>query len=154
VFCERLNFTTSDIIGLQYFMLRYATSSSARREDVAESISLLDYVAGSEPKKRYSDAALHFIDHAPRALAAMSATDSDARTQINTSLQLLAIKPTKEQVADMTLNGPTSSAWLDHWKRYLKAQGVTFFAGKLKSLEMMEGRYVPVVEGPDDWSSP
>ena len=36
---------------------------------------------------------------------------------------------------DMTLNGPTTLAWLREWKRYLKQQGVKFFVGKLGELD-------------------
>jgi len=93
----------------------------------------VEYIGGRDS---YSEGAWNFINKAPRALAAMSATESDARTQFDIAVQLMGLAPDQKNVADMTLNGPTNTAWLDYWKAYLKAQGVRFFTGTLKSMEI------------------
>jgi FAD binding domain len=139
-----LGFQLSDLFGLEYYMLRFLTSCSARREKEAEPINLLQYIGGHDPSRRFSKAALDFLTHAPRALAAMSATESDARTQLDVTAQLVSVNSLGQLPEHMTLNGPTSKAWLDHWKVYLKNQGVEFFVGRITSLEEIKDRYVPV----------
>jgi hypothetical protein len=154
LFYDRLKFAPRDALGLQYFTLRYMMSGPSRRLNEAEPANFITYIGGQNPPKRYSEAALNFVNNAPRALAAMSATESDARTQLDITLQLMAIHPTKDFTADMTLNGPTSTVWLAHWKKYLKMQGVKFFVGRITALQDSGGRLVPTVEGPSGWSEP
>lgn len=147
VFMDRLGFQHKDLLGLQYFTARYLTSCSLRRQKEGEPNNFVEYIGGRD---KYSDAAMKFVNNAPRALAAMSATESDARTQLDVYIQLMAMAPDQSEVADMTLNGPTNLAWLDHWKRYLKVQGVRFFKGKLNALELDDSdAFLPKVEGPD-----
>ena len=155
LFSDRIGFTPRDLLGLQYFTLRYLMSCPERREASAEPISLLEYFEGTDPEKKlFSPAARKFIEHAPRALAAMSASESDARTQADITIQLTVAPPADNVVADMTLNGPTSAAWLDHWKTYLKIQGVKFFVGKLNSLRLANNHFIPDVSGPKGWPYP
>jgi hypothetical protein len=151
---DQIGFTPRDLLGLHYFTLRYLTSSPGRRLQEAESINLIRYIGGDGPRKRFSKAALDFINRAPRALAAMSAVEADARTQLDITIQLLVAPSAENITTDMTLNGPTSTAWLDHWKTYLKAQGVKFFVGRITSLRLMADRFVPGVEGPDGLNEP
>jgi hypothetical protein len=151
---DQIGFTPKDLLGLQYYMLRYLLSGPTRRLHEAEPKNLFQYIGGDHPEKRFSLKALDFINRAPRALAAMSASESDARTQLDITFQLMAIPPAENITADMTLDGPTSTAWLDHWKRYLKAQGVKFFVGRITSLQLMDDRFVPGVEGPDGLDEP
>jgi len=146
LFCQGLKFRSQDLLGLQFYMLRFLMSCAERRVDDAEPINLLTYVGGKHPEKRFSKPALDFLERAPRALAAMSATEADARTQLDITAQLMRLNVFNPLVDDMTLEGPTTKAWLDHWKKYLKIQGVKFFVGTIKSLEVLNGRYVPVFE--------
>lgn len=136
--CDRIGFTPQDLMGLQFYTLRYLTSGAKRRLGEAEPINLLTYIGGHKPEGRFSAAALDFINNAPRALAAMSATESDARTQFDVTAQLMNFDPSTEAIDDMTLNGPTSTVWFDYWKAYLKAQGVKFFVGKITALREFE----------------
>ena len=151
---DQIGFTPKDLLGLQYYMLRYLLSGPTRRLHEAEPKNLFQYIGGDNFEKRFSSKAFDFINRAPRALAAMSASESDARTQLNTTFQLMAVPPAENITADMTLNGPTNTAWLDHWKTYLKAQGVKFFVGRITSLRLMDDRFVPEVEGPDGLNEP
>jgi len=151
---DQIGFTPRDLLGLQYFTLRYLLSGPGRRLQEAEPINLITYIGGDQPEKRFSKAALDFINRAPRALAAMSAVESDARTQLDITVQLLAAHSKEGITADMTLNGPTSTAWLAHWKSYLKIQGVKFFVGEVESLQVLNGRLIPEVSGPDGLHEP
>ncbi len=145
-FVERLGFTVSDLALFNLKFQRYMTSSRQRRQKEAEDTDFIKYFQGPRP---YSKAAIRFINATPRALAAMSATETDARTQCNILLQLLGRDPLQAFVDDMTLNGPTSEAWLLHWKRYLVQQGVRFFVGRLRHLRLEDGALIPEVDGPD-----
>lgn len=145
-----LQMTARDLLGLQFFTMRYLLSGRARREHEAEPISFVDYIQtvggpapdGTPRKSRFSAAALAFIDQAPRALAAMSARESDARTQYDIAAQLMTVQP-DGPADDMTLNGPTTTSWLDHWKTYLKRQGVEFFIGTVDGLQTKAARLIP-----------
>jgi hypothetical protein len=150
----QIGFTAKDLLGLQYYMLRYMLSGPTRRLHEAEPKNLFQYIGGDHPEKRFSLKARDFMNRAPRALAAMTASESDARTQLDITFQLMAAPSAENITADMTLNGPTSTAWLDHWKTYLKAQGVKFFVGRIASLHLMDDRFVPGVEGPDGLDEP
>ena len=68
---------------------------------------------------------------------------SDARSQLNITAQLLGVNSPGQSSDSMTLNGPTSKVWLDHWKTYLKGQGVGFFVGSIASLAKANGRFMP-----------
>ena len=125
-------------------MTRYLMSPAERRMKEAEPISLLEYVGGKTPSDRFSEAAIRFLQQAPRVLAAMTATDSDARSQLDIYVQLLRLNMQDPLVDDLTLVGPTSQAWLGHWKKYLKRQGGRFFTGSVDKLEVAHGHMRPV----------
>jgi outer membrane protein OmpA-like peptidoglycan-associated protein len=151
-FVDRLHFTRSDLVSFNLRFQRYMTSCPLRRQREAEACHFIKYFQGRRP---YSSAALRFMNATPRALAAMSATETDARTQCNILLQLLGQDPLQSFVDDMTLNGPTSEVWLKHWKRYLIRQGVRFFVGRLRGLKLDKGdKFIPQVDGPDGVTVP
>ena len=152
--CQGLGFTMQDLVGLEFYMLRYLVSCVDRRVQDAETVTLLDYIGGDNPPARFSKAALAFLDEAPRALAAMSARESDARTQLDVTAQLLQLNMSSPAEADRTWNGPTTTAWLDHWKAYLKNQGVKFFVGEVVGLRQVSGRYLPRWSADDSTTFP
>ncbi len=147
---DKVGFKPKDVLGLQVKTFRFLTSGPKRREKEAEPINLIEYLGGKTPEKLFTPACLDFIDRAPRALAAMSASESDARSQYSITIQL-GLKSLPDPA---TLNGPTSIAWLDPWKAYLKRQGVKFFVGRLSDLAPKQTsgekivRLVPVTLGP------
>ena len=148
---NKVGCTFKDMLGFQLKTFRFLTSGPKRREKETEGISMVEYLGGKTPEKLFTAACLDFVDRAPRALAAMSARESDARSQFSISIQLSI-----GSVPDpSTLNGPTSLAWLDPWKAYLKRAGVKFFVGKLAGFEAKATggesvtRLVPVTHGPD-----
>ena len=151
---KQLKFKSTDLLGLSIKTFRFLTSGWKRRENETENITMIDYIGGANPRRLYTQACLDFIDKEPRALAAMSAGESDARSQYSILLQL----GSKSLPDPATLNGPTSLAWLDPWKAYLKRQGVKFFVGRLVGMAPLDKtqwkgetatRLVPVTQGPD-----
>ena len=150
---KTLGMTKEDLIGLTLKLFRFKTSGPRRRQAQTEDISMVQYMGGDTPERLFSQAALDFVDKEPRALAAMSARESDARSQYSIAIQLgLASVPDPA-----TLNGPTSIAWLDPWKTYLKRQGVKFFIGRLVDMKPQakedwpgetQTRLVPFTQGP------
>src|ERR1041384_2666828 len=71
------------------------------------------------------------MERAPQLLAAMTATESDARTQGNVATQLLLDPISRDERVDSTLNAPTTVAWFAPWKDYLLSQNVQFIPGEL-----------------------
>jgi len=142
-FRSEAKFTDRDLLRLQVYFLKYMTSCPERRTAEAEEVSFWRYVHADGVK--YSSAAARFLDGAPQALVAMSAKETDARTQYNALIQMLLQNPIEPFVPDMQLNGTTSEAWLNRWKDYLKRKGVKFFIGKLTKLIRNGDGFLPVI---------
>ncbi len=165
---QSVGFTERDVLRLQVRLFRYLTSCKRRRIEQCETETFWKYIGGEEKENPgYSGDAARFIQHAPRALAAMAATEVDARTQANILLQMLIQQPFEAPAQDFTLDGCTSQAFLDVWKTYLDAQGVRFFTGRLERIALGKGwvqnkdttwskinEFVPVVAGPPGWRLP
>ena len=96
-FKQKAKFTDRDLLRLQTHFFKYMTSCKARRASEAESISFWEYIGADRVK--YSDAAEDFIDGTPQALVAMSAKETDARTQYNALIQMLVQNPLEEFTA-------------------------------------------------------
>jgi hypothetical protein len=143
VHLERLGVTARDIVQFQFRLLRFLTASEARRR-LWQAGSWWEYL-GAERPGRYSLRMIELLRDTPQALVAMDALETDARTQGLIYCQLLIDALTEGVESNRTLNGPTSEAWLRHWKRYLRRQGVRFFTGRLQALEWKNGRLLPVV---------
>jgi len=109
-------------------MLQYLTSCDARRAEYGQ-MSWIEYLGG---EKAYSKNFVDLVNDSPKALVAMDAKMSDARTQGSVFTQLLLDNTEEDGFRDGTLNGPTSVAWFAHWRRYLEAQGVEFIHGELE----------------------
>ena len=141
LFLGRLGVTHRDIARFQVRMLKFLTSSSARRHREYEDRSWWTFIGG-DMERGYSEKMRKFLLETPQALVAMNAEETDARSQGNIVCQL-QLKYLEDEF-DRTLNGPTTQAWLREWKRYLKRQGVRFFVGELGMLEWRGGDLVPV----------
>ena len=146
-FKEHARFTDRDLLQLQTHFLKYITSCKERRTMEAEAVSFWEYIHAD--RVEYSERAKSFLDGAPQALVAMSAKETDARTQYNILIQMLFKNPLEEFVADKTLNATTSDAWLDRWKKYLKRKGAQFYVGRLEGLTLNNEKdeLVPIVTG-------
>jgi hypothetical protein len=147
-FKERAKFTDKDLLRLNTCFLKYLTSCKERRAKEAEEVSFWQYIGGERVK--YSRAAEDFLEATPQALVAMSARETDARSQYDVVIQLLLQNPLEPFSPDMTLNGSTSEAWLGHWKNYLKRKGVRFYTGRLTRLKFNAAgdELIPEVSAP------
>ncbi len=127
--------TFRDAAIYQVKVLKYLTSCQKRREEY-EQMSWFDFLGGPQA---YSQNFVDMTNKWPQALVAMSATEVDARSQGSASVQFLLDNFRPAGYRDGTLVGPTSVAWLQHWRRYLEAQGVEFIHGELKGITSLKG---------------
>src|SRR5262249_11192036 len=139
-----------DLLRLQTHFLKYMTSCKERRALEAEDISFWEYIHAD--RVPYSSSAASFIDNVPQSLVAMSAQETDARTQYNALIQMLVQNPLDPFTPDKTLNATTNEAWLTYWKDYLKRKGVKFYTGRLEGLKLVRDRdgrdvLIPVLRG-------
>jgi hypothetical protein len=82
----------------------------------------------------------------PQALIGLRSGQIDARTFGSTALQQFIDQLTGRGYRDGTLNGPTTTAWLDHWQLYLESLGVKFNIGRLARLELRGGAARPCIK--------
>lgn len=119
-----------DIIFGQLKMLRYATSCRARREGYAR-LTWSEFAEVERGGAKFRD----LLEHWPQALVGLQASRADARTTGTILLQLLQDQVHDSGFRDGTLNAPTTVAWLDPWKQYLKSEfAVRFMCIKVTSL--------------------
>lgn len=139
---ERLNFAYHDIALFEIRLFKFMTSCWQRRRQVAREHSWREYIGVADFSPQFQA----FLLDAPQALVAMNAEEIDARTHGNISVQLLLDQLGSGRQSDMTLNGPTTNAFLKPWKDYLKHHGVRFFLGQLRGVTPTgDGRMAPVV---------
>lgn len=136
---EELRVPSRDVMRFVARMVRYATSGETRRRDYeketwGEFIRIADY--GKEMRA--------LLSVTPEALVGMNAEETDARTQGTVLMQLLLDMSTADSITNATLDGPTSEAWLEDWKRYLSRQGVRFFRGSLTRLVWKGSTLLPL----------
>lgn len=126
-FVRELNYSAQDVSRLTTKLFQYMTSSTERREGEFEDLTWWDFIEG----ERFSDLCRKQMELGPEVLGAMTASESEARTQGNCVTQLLIDQLSGRALTDATLNGPTSVAWFDPWRDYLVYRGVKFLRGKL-----------------------
>tara|TARA_R110002072_G_scaffold5527_2_gene35302 strand:- start:9744 stop:13850 length:4107 start_codon:yes stop_codon:yes gene_type:complete len=157
---KKLGFSMRDLLRYQTQLMKFATSSPERRR-LYEDFSWLEFAdAKSEystpnPEEylkkgstKYSLSGETLLRELPQLLVAMSAEETDALTEAQTTLQLMLDDAvTSEGGRDKMLNGPSSTAWLQHWRRYLSRQGVRFFIGHLSHVRFDGDELIPMVNG-------
>ena len=126
-FVRELGYSAQDVSRLTTKLFQYMTSSSERRAGEFEDLTWWDFIEG----ERFSDVCRKHMELGPEVLGAMTASESEARTQGNCVTQLLIDQLSGRKLTDATLNGPTSVAWFDPWRDYLVYRGVKFIRGKL-----------------------
>lgn len=137
---ESLGFEKRDITRLMLRLFRFMSTCSERRAKEFEDVSWWAFLTGAtpdapEPRYTYSPEFERHLKAAPQALVAMDAIWGDARTQGNIVVQLLLDQFSAGGPTDSTLNGPTSSAWLELWRLHLQTLGVHFFTGELQTIK-------------------
>lgn len=138
-----LEYTLDDIARFQLKLFTYMTSSTARRRREYEHVSWGAFL----DSERYSPVSREHIEYGPQMSAALRGSQSDARTQGNITIQLMLDQLKSDALADYTLAGPTSGAWLDHWHDFLVDQDVEFARGELERFEVVDQQIRPVVNG-------
>ncbi len=139
-FQQAMNLTYRDIARMQVKMLQYLMSCPARRDEYAK-MTWLAYLGGP-----YSAGFKEAMITWPRALVGLQADKADARTFGDVAVQLVLDQLRSDTYRDGTLNGPTSVAWLEHWRRYLQDQGVRFERGRLLDLRLTPEGKVQALE--------
>jgi hypothetical protein len=131
---KRLHVRERDLLRFQVKLLKFLSACPARRAQW-EDLTWWDFLDGDG----YSERMREILMNTPEALIAMNAGETDAHSQGLIYLHILIESMGGGEPANRTLNGPTTDAWLRHWKRYLKRQGVRFFLGRLNRLVVGAG---------------
>jgi hypothetical protein len=131
LFTERLGYTLEDLARFEMMLFKYMTSCSERRERDYEAMTWSDFIE----LPRYSKIFREQLELGPQMMVALRGSKSDARTQGNIVTQLFRDQVVPNKRHDAILNGPTSSAWFDHWKSYLVSVGVTFKRGTVTGFQ-------------------
>jgi hypothetical protein len=145
------DYDVRDYVQMGIRISRYLATCPERREPL-EDISWWNYLCGFSPKTRcylyrYSNSFARDATASGRVLAAFDWRYGDARTNGSTWVQLFEPLPDATPSRfDGYLNGPTTEAWLVHWRRFLGERGVRFVAGTLDRLEVerVDGKDVVV----------
>lgn len=127
---QRRRTELGDLARFQLRLAVYLTSGQTRRA-VYERQSWGEFL----DVERFSEGFRENLTAFPKALIGLSSIEADARSIGSITVQLLLDQLRTTPMRDATLNGPTSVAWLDPWKRYLQVLGVKFEIGRLKSFE-------------------
>jgi uncharacterized protein with NAD-binding domain and iron-sulfur cluster len=151
----QLGYTPGDLSTFFGRIARYLVTSSRRRDLDCEEISTAEFLVGYDRATkmenfRYSAPFQEQIFNLPRVLAAFDARYGDARTNLNTYLQLNLALDRYDSKADGVLNGPTTDAWFDHWYTHLRNLGVTFEPGALMSFRLENDELVAIVDTSND----
>lgn len=166
-FLARIGARGSDGMFFLARMLRYMTSCPERRRKEYEKMTWEEFAGIAHPGARdqqlpklprllpYSEAMKTQMRAASQALVGYSVSEADARTYGNVATQLLLDQLEDGARTDRTLNGPTSTAWLEPWRQYLEMRGVRFFCGEVKALKWTtdgeKGVLTPEVELRGTW---
>jgi len=126
---DELGFEALDLARYQLKVLEYVTMCAERRRELAD-VSWAEFIQ----IETYSEQFQKVMDIWPQALIGMRAYEADAQTSGNISVQMMLDQLRAGGFRDGTLNGPTSVAWLDPWRRYLEDQGVVFEGGELEKI--------------------
>ena len=145
-------FLETDVLYMAERMAHYMTSSMARRKDY-ERLSSYEFFKGVDQKGgnetiQYSPAFERQLQYMPKVLAAFDAQYGDARTNIDSFAQMMLNLLTDLPKIDGILDGPTSTAWLDHWRMHIEELGAVFVAGHLDTLRVDDDG---VVHAEVDW---
>jgi hypothetical protein len=138
---RELEYTLEDMSRFEVALFEYMTSCSARREAEYENLSWSDFIDVPQFSAVFRD----HLEYGPQMALGLRGSLSDARTQGNVVTQMFRDQIISSQNCDSTLDGPTSSAWFNHWKDYLLLQGVKFERGTLIGFRGQGQQIIPQV---------
>ncbi len=116
-----LGYTMGDTLRFQIKVMKFLTSSDARRKTYQE-MSWWDFIEGS----RFSPGTQRALNVVPRVLVAMDAKRGDALTQGIVMIQLMMDQGSEGKNTDRVLKGPSSEMWFNNWQDHLEDLGVRF----------------------------
>jgi hypothetical protein len=129
---EVRGFSVEDMTSFTVKLMQYLTSCRQRREREHEEVSWWDFLGADARSDSYQE----LLDQWPQALVGLRSKEGDARSVGSVTVQLMADQLAASGYRDGTLNGPTSVAWLQPWRRYLEARGVHFHHGWLSGIAL------------------
>jgi uncharacterized protein with NAD-binding domain and iron-sulfur cluster len=139
VLFQQLRFDPADAGLFAMKILQYLASSDERRLGEYERLSWWEYLNCDG----YSASCQNRANWIPRMLVAMDARTGNARTNGNTSMQLIMDFTTTGAANDRTMGGPTSEMWIEPWVALLSSIGVSFHPGETcTALDVAGGRVV------------
>lgn len=138
-----LGFSPQDLKTFTTRLARYLVTSPLRRSLELENVSAYDFFTGRDEKTghlayQYTATFDRYLKDLPKVLAAFDCEWGDARTNIDTLLQLQLMIDRRDNKADGVLNGPTTTAWFDHWFQHLSRMQVDFVPARLEMLDMVQ----------------
>lgn len=134
-------FTAAEI---EHYVLRrwqFHTSCHERRDHEYDRVSWWDFMDAASHSQAYQD----FIGRAPMNFVAARPTLASMRTMGTMSVQLERVERERGSGAAFILNGPTSEAWIDPWRRHLDAQGLQYEQAELVRLATADSRITHAV---------
>jgi uncharacterized protein with NAD-binding domain and iron-sulfur cluster len=131
----QLGITPSDTLRFQTRLFIFMTSCERRRQTY-EAVSWAQFIRADRCSERFQQ----LVERWPQALIGLQASLADARTVGTVTVQLLLDQVSATGFRDGTLNGPTTRAWLDPWRRYLEARGARFWRAEVQKLSLEGGR--------------
>lgn len=150
--------TLADVKKFQLRAFRFLTSGSLRRWNEYEDLPWSKFIGLERcedsdnpdncvpPGWTYTDAMKTQLRAAAQALLAYAVHEADTHSYGNFSMQTIVDQLDPDRRVDLILNGPTSLAWLEPWKGWLRTQGVRFFHAKLHRVHEVGDEYLPVFE--------
>jgi uncharacterized protein with NAD-binding domain and iron-sulfur cluster len=150
-------FSPSDLNTFFGRIMRYMATCPERRAKEFEDISAYEFLVGWDPRTgiqryHYTREFEKQIEKMPKVLAAFDSKYGDARTNLDTYVQLQMPLTTTGAKHDGVLNGPTTYAWFIPWQRHLMALGVKFAVANLISLSLKDGN--KIVANFDNFQAP
>jgi hypothetical protein len=130
----RLGVSLGDMLRFQTRLFVFLTSCEQRREGY-EGVTWAQFIHADRCSEQFQD----LVERWPQALVGLRANLADARTIGAITVQLLLDEASGTGYRDGTLNGPTTRAWLDPWRRYLEARKVSFWRNELHGLSLEGG---------------
>lgn len=128
---EDLKVLPEDLARFEVQILRYLTSCGERR-GTYENQTWWNFLGAD----RMSSEMQTLVERWPQALIGLRAREADARTIGTITVQLLLEQVSSSSYRDGTLNGPTSQAWLEPWRKYLERRKVRFWPQEFGSPEV------------------
>jgi hypothetical protein len=131
-------------------LVRYLTTSPARRSAECDEISLLGFFFGSSsdksvPAHEYSKTVLRQLNAIAMALVGVEAASADARSALSTLIHAV-VSQNRGAGHGFALPGASDVLWFNPWRVHIEANGGQFRRGTLRSLSLEQQKLVVDVD--------